>query len=193
MAARTHPHDEEPVDPAAIFRVGTIAAVDLEAGTVEVDTGDVRTAPIRFSTGRAGATRIWSPPTAGEQVLLLCPGGDIEGAVAIGAIAQDAFPLAGSTLRELIAFADGALIAYDPENHQLDIQLPDGAKIRMVAPGGVEIEGNVAITGDVAIDGQADVTGTLTADEDVVGGGKSLKSHKHGNVQPGGGQTGEPL
>lgn len=192
MASSTQPHDEEPVDPAAIVRVGCIAEVDLEAGTVSVDVGDVRTSAIPFSTGRAGATRIWSPPSVGEQVLLVCPGGDIEGAVAIGAIAQDTFPLAGSTLRELIAFEDGALIAYDPEAHQLDILLPAGAKIRMASQS-VEIEADVSIKGDLAIDGQATVTGKLTANDDVVGGGKSLKSHKHTGTQPGSGQTGAPL
>lgn len=193
MAISFNPHDEEPVDPAAIVRVGTIAAVDLAFGTVEVDTGDVRTASIPFSTGRAGDTKVWSPPTVGEQVLLVCPGGDIEGAVVIGAIARDAFPLAGSTLRELIAFKDGALIAYDPEAHQLDILLPTGAKIRMVSPGGVEIEGDVSIKGDVAINGKADATGTISSDDDVFGAGKSLKGHKHGGTQPGSGQTGAPL
>ena len=92
-----------------------------------------------------------------------------------------------------IAFEDGALIAYDPEGHQLDIILPAGAKIRMVAPAGVEIEGDVSITGDVAIEGDVTLTGKLTAEQDVLGGGKSLKSHKHGGVQTGAGLTGEPL
>lgn len=173
MAQITPPYDEEPVDPAAILRLGTIASVDLENGTVEVETGDVRTAPIPFSTGRAGATRIWSPPSAGEQVMLLCPGGDIEGAVAVGAIAQDAFPLAGNTLRELIAFADGALLAYDPEGHRLEIILPPGATIAINATGGVEIEGDISITGK------------LTATDDIVADGISLKSHKHKGVQTG--------
>jgi hypothetical protein len=35
-------------------------------------------------------------------------------------------------------------------------------------------------------------TGKLTASTDVVGGGKSLKTHVHGGVTPGGGTTGVP-
>lgn len=180
-------HDEEPVEPAAILRLGTIAAVDLTAGTVTVRTGEVRTAPIPFLQARAGDTRTWSPPTVGEQILLACPGGDIESGIAIGAIARDAFPLPGNTLRELIAFGDGALLAYDPEAHHLEIKLPADATFSIVASGGVEIEGNVAITGNL------EISGTASADEDVIGGGKSLKTHRHGNVQSGGSQTGEPL
>jgi len=193
MVRAAHSADEEPFDPAAFLRLGTVASVDLEAGTVTVETGDVVTAAIPFSTGRQGRTRIWSPPSEGEQVLLFCPAGDIEAAIALGALPQTAFPIAGNSKRELVAFEDGALLAYDPEAHQLDFLLPAGAKIRMIAPGGVEIEGNVSIAGDVSIDGDASVSGTLTADEDAIGGGKSLKSHKHPGVQPGGGQSGEPL
>ncbi|WP_197459647.1 phage baseplate assembly protein V, partial [Erythrobacter sp. HI0074] len=61
MFIQPRQEDEDPVDPRAILREGTVLAVDLDAGTVEVETGEVRSAPIRFSTGRAGDTRIWSP------------------------------------------------------------------------------------------------------------------------------------
>ncbi|WP_010336770.1 MULTISPECIES: hypothetical protein [Sphingobium] len=37
------------------------------------------------------------------------------------------------------------------------------------------------------------ITGTATAADDVIGGGKSLKGHKHGNVQAGTSQTGAPI
>lgn len=46
--------------------------------------------------------------------------------------------------------------------------------------------GPVNITGDVG------VTGTVTASTDVIGGGKSLKTHTHGGVLTGGGTTGPP-
>ena len=42
------------------------------------------------------------------------------------------------------------------------------------------------------INGNVTVNGTLTATTDVVGGGKSLNSHTHGGVTPGGGNTGTP-
>jgi phage baseplate assembly protein V len=170
-----------------LIRFGTIAEVDLAAGRCVVDTGDVRSAAVRWIEPRAGATRSWSPPSIGEQVLLICPDGDIAGAVALRGIASDAHPPAGDSLREIFAiFVDGCEIAYDPEAHRLEATLPAGGVARIVAPGGVEIEGDVTITGDV------DVTGTLTASEDVKAGAISLKSHKHGNVQAGGAKTGGP-
>lgn len=45
----------------------------------------------------------------------------------------------------------------------------------------------------VTVLGDVDVTGTVTAAVDVIGGGKSLKTHTHGGVQTGGGTTGPPV
>ncbi|WP_299307806.1 phage baseplate assembly protein V [uncultured Croceicoccus sp.] len=180
MASHPFPFDEEPIDTAALLRVGTIAAVDLEAGLVKVAIGEIRTAPIPFSAGRQGKTRIWSPPSIGEQVLLLCPGGDIAQGIALGAIAQNAFPLAGDTLRELIAFDDGAQLSYDPQAHTLAFELPAGATFRIVAKGGI------------AIDGDVELSGKLTATGDIVADGISLTDHRHKDVQAGAALSGKP-
>lgn len=195
MFIQPRPDDEEPVDPRAILREGTVLSVDLAAGTVEIETGEVRTAPIRFSTGRSGDTRLWSPPSIGEQVLLLCPEGDLERAVCIGAIPQDAFPPAGDSLTELILFADGAQLSYDPESHHLELALPGNATLAIRSTGGLSIDvgsAEVAITGNVTIDGDVEVTGTIRADGDVIGAGISLENHLHGEVTSGQSLSGPP-
>jgi len=178
-------------DPSQVFRVGRIKSVDLATArcVVEIDDGEgeeVETAEIQWGMLRCGATRIWSPPSEGEQVLLLCPGGDIAQAVPFGALASDEFPPAGDSTRELIEFADGAVFAYDPEAQRLDITLPPGATTRIESDGGVEIKGDVAIEGDLTL------TGTATADVDVIADGVSLKHHTHPGVQAGGAHTGQP-
>lgn len=48
-------------------------------------------------------------------------------------------------------------------------------------------------TGNVAITGDASTTGTITGNTEVIGGGKSLKDHKHGGVTAGGAQSGRPI
>lgn len=176
-----------------LIRFGRVAEVD--GGRVVVETGDVRTDRIRWIERRAGETRTYSPHSVGEQVLLICPDGDIEGAVAIGGIACDDFPLPGDGKRELIRFADGAELAYDPESHALEAKLPDGATALVEASGGVTLrvqDGGLTVEGDVEIKGDLHLTGTATADVDVVGAGKSLKSHKHTAVAAGGAVSGPP-
>lgn len=178
--------ESTPSDPDELIRFGRIASVDLVAArcTVTIDedgaSGEAVSGPIRWIESRAGATRTWSPPTVGEEVVLLCPSGTIGNAVALRGLANADNPAAGDTLTELITFTDGAVLSYDPEAHALVIELPGSGTLAITAPGGITIDGDV------------EITGTLTASEDVIGGGKSLKTHKHTGVQAGSSETGEP-
>ena len=160
------------------LRYGTIASVDLASARCTVAAGDLTSGPVRWIEVRAGATRTWSPPTIGEQVLLICPEGDLAAGIVLRGIFSAANPPAGNSLRELIEFADGAVLAYDPQAQHLDIALPAGA--------------TVAIVGDVAITGKLVVSETIAAAGDVTGDGVSLAHHLHGQVQAGGAKTGQP-
>lgn len=178
--------EDIPLDPATLIRLGVVASVDLDAARCTVrcgdpDQGEMETPPIRWIMPRCGNTRIWSPPTVGEQVVLLCPDGEIGAGVVLTGITRDSFPPSGSTLEERIHFADGAQLRYDPEAHHLEALLPDGATATITAPGGLTINGDVTLNG------------TLTASEDVIADGISLKTHRHGGVQPGSGQTAGPV
>lgn len=57
----------------------------------------------------------------------------------------------------------------------------------------LNINGNIVHNGDTTQTGDVDITGEATVSVDVVGGGISLKDHKHSGVQPGGGQSGPPV
>jgi len=161
-------------DPDELLRFGRVVAVDHAAGkcVVEIDE-DLQTGPIRWAAPRMGDTRVWCPPTVGEQVLVLCPAGEIGAAIAIGGIACNAFPVPGNSAMPLIQFKDGAVLSYDPDSHTLAFVLPDGGKL--------------ALTGDLT------VSGKVEAGEDVTAAGISLKSHKHGQVQAGAAQSGVPV
>lgn len=189
----TRQQEDIPADISELIRLGTIASVDLGAATCTVrygdpddDDGGAETPPIRWLAPRAGKTRVWSPPSVGEQALLLVPDGQIAAAIALVGIWQDAFPPPGSTLAELVEYEDGARIGYDPEAHALTAILPGGATALVEAPGGLTIRADVTIEGNVTLNGGLNATDDVTAD------GISLKSHKHGGVQPGAAQTGGP-
>lgn len=50
----------------------------------------------------------------------------------------------------------------------------------------------INIDGDITHNGNQNTTGTITGTNDVVGGGKSLKSHNHGGVRTGTSSTSSP-
>lgn len=196
---KTPAQEDIPADLASLIRIGTVLSVDLAEARCIVRFGDpddpepAQTGPIRWLSPRAGLTRVWSPPSVGEQVLLLCPDGQIGAGIAITGIVQDAFPPLGNSTAEMIEFADGAKVSYDPDAHELVAVLPAGGKVDVTADGGIILRGPVTIIGDTTIEGAVAVSETVTAEEDVIGGGISLKTHKHGQVASGASLSGAPV
>ncbi|MES3107409.1 phage baseplate assembly protein V [Sphingomonas aurantiaca] len=180
-------------DPADIQRLigdlareGTVVSVDLDAGTARVQfADDLTTGDIPWLCGRAGKTRVWSPPSAGEQVAVLCPEADTARGIIVGSLSSDRHPHAAQDGSTRIDFADGSWFAYDPASGDLTCLLVTG-KISLTAPGGFRLVGPVTIEGDV------ELKGAMTATDDVVASGKSLKSHTHTGVQAGGAFSGPP-
>lgn len=180
--------EDAPTDADALIRVVTVASVDLASGTCTVtlddpDGGgdDAVSAPVRWLHPRMGEMKAWAPPSVGEQGLLLCPAGELGAGIFVGGLHSNAFPPPIDEPVALVRFKDGATLSYDPDAHELLMQLPSGATTVLVSDGGVDIMGDVSITG------------TLAASVDVLADGKSLKSHKHGGVQGGAAQTGTPV
>lgn len=193
--------EDIPADITELIRIGTVVEVDLGSASCRVRYGDpddegggATTGPIRWLMPRSGETRVWSPPSVGEQVLLLAPDGQIGAAIALGGIVQDAFPPPATDEATLLQFTDGAQLRYDPVAHRLEATLPDGGETAIVSPGGLSIDaaGGITFTGDVAISGNVAVTGKVEASEDVTAGSISLKDHTHGQVQSGAGISGPP-
>ena len=187
-----------PADLSTLIRIGTVIAVDLSEARCTVRYGDpdddapAETPAIRWLTPRAGNTRIWSPPSVGEQVLLVSPDGQLGASVAITGIVQDAFPAVGNSEAELIEFADGARIQYDPESSTLAATLPAGGTAEVVADGGITLRGDVTIEGDVQITGDVAVQRTVTAADNVIADGVSLTAHAHTGVSSGMSTSGPP-
>lgn len=179
--------EDAPTDVDRLIRLGTVASVDLVGArcTVTLESGVV-TPPLKWLEARAGKTSTWSPSSEGEQVVLLCPGGEIGAGLILRGVPSTANPAPGATLAELTKYEDGAVIGYDPQAHALTVTLPAGATAAITAPGGVTINGPVSVNGDLT------ATGTVTGQIDVIAAGISGKGHKHGGVESGGSETEEP-
>lgn len=176
-----------------MLRDGVVTEVDHDGRVCRVQTGDAHTDFIPWLTTAAGEMRVWAPPSVGEQVKLLCGDGDLANAVVLRGLYSSQYPAPSSNPDVVLShFKDGAVISYDAATHALSAVLPAGGTVAVQADGGVTITGPVTIVGDTEITGQVKVNGKAVVSEDVVGGGISLKQHKHGAVQPGSGTSGVP-
>lgn len=167
-----------------LVREGAIASVDLDAGKAVVDFGDGSMSPPIDWNMQVGDTTIWIAPTVGQQVSVVSPEGDDERAYIDSSFPSSQFAPLFLGAAVGIRFKDAAVIKYDPDSHVLDFALPGSAVI--TAPDGVTLAADVAVQGDI------NCTGTISAEIDVVGAGKSLKGHKHINVQGGSAVSGPP-
>lgn len=61
-----------------------------------------------------------------------------------------------------------------------------------IQTGNAAINGGHTVTGESVSNGNQTINGTITATGDIKSAGVSLKSHKHGGVETGGGTTGQP-
>ena len=184
-----------------VVRVGVVAEVDAAAGAVRVRWEGPPDAPaltrwVPWATTRAGAReRDWRPPSAGEAVLLLSPGGELENAVAAVALFSAAAPAnaAGATAATT-TFEDGAEIHYDAAAHLLRFTAQDGAALRhdaaanalsAVLPAGgaatLAADGGVSITGDVSVDGAITATGDVS---DAAGSMQEMRDTYNAHVHP---------
>ncbi len=171
-----------------VIQVGTVVSVDHAAHSCTVELGELTTGDVPWFAWSAGGVRIWAPPSVGEQGAVLSPEGDLDNGLFLPGLYSDAFPPPSTDADVVhIQMPDGAVIAYNHATHSLTVTLPDGGTAVVDAPGGTTWKGPVTFTDNVT------VNATLTASEDVIGGGKSLKSHKHSGVSAGGAQTGAPV
>lgn len=174
-----------------LIRLGTISEIDhgelgVRPPRVRVKSGDLLTGWLPWIVVRAGTTADWDPPTVGEQVLVLSPGGDTACGIALSALyrTEHAAPSDNPDLF-VRTFPDGARIQYDHKNHVADITLPPSATLNVVSDGGMNITGNVTITGSLyATEEVSDGVRSMAADRAI------FNSHNH----PGdsGGTTGNP-
>lgn len=152
---------------ANAVRYARITAVDAGAARARVSFGgDTESAWLPFTAGRAGAARVWAPPSVGEQVIVVSPGGDTAQGVISGSLPSTQFPSPSG---------DGDAVALELGAVTITLSA-DGA---VVAVGGVSFAitaGGVAITG-----------GTVTHNGVNIG-----SDHTHGGVALGANNTDVP-
>lgn len=178
-----------------LARKGTILEVDHQTALCRVASGELQTNWIPWMAIAAGTTRDWRPPTVGEQVILICPGGDPAEAVAVCGIYSTKAPApSNSPDTHTRIYPDGAAVEYNHQAHRLTVVLPAGAEILVDSPATVTIRTasarleadlvvidapNTQITGNLQVDGAIAAGQSITTPADVKAGAVSLTGHTH--------------
>lgn len=110
---------------------GVVASVDYDVkrAVVEIEDG-WNTAPLPWQERRAGKARTSSPPSVGEQVTVLSPGGETAAGLILLGVPSDAF--SPSEVREgleLFETDGGYSDRWDEEAKTRTIDLPQGGEL----------------------------------------------------------------
>lgn len=189
-----------------LVRAGTVLAVDHTTARCRVQTGAIQTNWLPWFSRRAGDVRHWSPPSVGEQCIILSPGGDIASGMVMVGLFSDAVPANGDSPDiERTTYPDGGVVEYDHAAHALKATLPAGGTADITAPASVTVHSaaieldapQTTVTGMLTVQGlftwlagmvgsgaapgggTAEINGSISTTGDVVAGGISLMHHDH--------------
>lgn len=172
-----------------MIRFGLIHKVDLTKATAQVAIGGLITDFLPFVTARTGTTKSWSPPTVGEQCIVLAMNGELTTAcIILGLYTQNSPSQSGD--EHLIEFADGARIRYNQATSALSVTHIKTAHIqasqsvtadtpKLICTQDLIVNGNVQIQGGLTAQGSIQSQGNIQAAQDVKAGGISLQNHVH--------------
>ncbi|WP_192034288.1 phage baseplate assembly protein V [Pantoea agglomerans] len=190
-----------------LIRTGTVTALDEDARTARVSTGENVTDWVRWATSRAGDAVIWHAPSVGEQVIILAPCGEMTTAMIIGSLYSNDHPAPAAGIKSgVITWPDGAAFSYDPESSTLSLS---GIKALTVKDDGpveihcrtAEVKADKSITLNTpnVICTEKLTAGTLSITQggelngDFIGAmtinGVKPHDHEHGGVEHGGSWT----
>ncbi|MDA8455255.1 phage baseplate assembly protein V [Acidovorax sp. GBBC 3334] len=179
-----------------IVRVGVVAAVQHgKPARIRVRTGNITTNWLPWVAQRAGGRqrRHWWAPVAGEQCLLLAPGGDLLNAVALPGIYSDSNDQASTSATvERTDWSETEHAEHDSATGTYTMQVERSITLRINNGASIEMTRD-SITlraggGSLVID-SAGVRG----EPDVRSGSISLRTHLHTGVRTGTSNTGTPV
>lgn len=178
-----------------IARTGTVTEIDEDKWRVRVQSGGLETTWLRWNAQRAGAFKVWVPPSIGEQVWFLCLGGNTDVAFIGGSLYSDDNPAPGASRNEMVVTApDGATFRYDAEAGALQVQgiksavVEASVKITLDTP---EVEcTNLLTTKNLNVTEGGEMYGDITHTGGAfTSNGVQVDDHNHGEVKRGGDWT----
>ncbi|HCB1499849.1 TPA: phage baseplate assembly protein V [Klebsiella pneumoniae] len=178
-----------------VVRTGTVTEIDEGKWRVRVQSSELETTWLRWNAQRAGAFKVWVPPTIGEQVWFLCLGGNTDVAFIGGSLYSADNPAPGASRNEMVVTApDGAKFRYDAEVGALQVKgiksavVEASVKITLDTP---EVEcTNLLTTKNLNVTEGGEMHGDITHTGGAfTSNGVQVDDHNHGEVERGGDWT----
>ena len=174
-----------------VARTGTVTEIDEGKWRVRVQSGELETTWLRWNAQRAGAFKVWLPPSIGEQVWFLCLGGNTDVAFIGGSLYSDDNPAPGASRNEMAVTApDGATFRYDAEAGALQVKgiksavIEASVKIKLDTP---EVEcTNLLTTKNINVTEGGEMRGNFNHTSGAFkSNGVQVDDHYHGAVERG--------
>lgn len=194
---RETPQQDTPQEVARrvenLARLGTVLEVrHKKPARCRVKLGDNTTDWLPWIAGRAAGKdgSAWWPPIAGEQCLVIAPGGDMAQGVVLLGVYSDTMDAPADAVgvhatrwseREHAEYRDGRYTVRTEE--AIELQVGDQCSIAM-APSSITLR----VGGAVLYIGPHGISSNV----DIVAGGISVMHHTHGGVRRGDDSTGAP-
>ncbi|WP_431002169.1 phage baseplate assembly protein V [Klebsiella pneumoniae] len=178
-----------------VVRTGTVTEIDEGKWRVRVQSGELETTWLRWNAQRAGAFKVWVPPSIGEQVWFMCLGGNTDVAFIGGSLYSADNPAPGASRNEMVVTApDGAKFRYDAEVGALQVKgiksavVEASVKITLDTP---EVEcTNLLTTKNLNVTEGGEMHGDITHTGGAfTSNGVQVDDHNHGEVERGGDWT----
>lgn len=178
-----------------VVRTGTVTEIDEEKWRVRVQSGGLSPNWMRWTAQRAGAFKVWVPPSIGEQVWFLCLGGNTDIAFIGGSLYSEDNPAPGASRNEMVVTApDGARFRYDAAAGALQVTgiktaaIEASVKITLDTP---EVEcTNLLKTKNLNVTEGGEMHGDITHTGGAfTSNGVQVDDHDHGAVERGGSWT----
>jgi phage baseplate assembly protein V len=151
-----------------MIRYGKVSSLNAANATVRVafeDEDGMVSYELPVLVTNASRNKDYALPDVGDNVVCAFLANGISAGFCLGAVYnQQAKPTENNPDVRSVTFADGTVISYNRASHTLAIS----------ASGPINITGNVVVAGDVIVNGI------------------SFKTHVHGGITPGGGNTSAP-
>ncbi len=168
---------------AQLISIATVIEVDCQKAKARVEFNKIKSSWLPWLCSFAGNASSWAPLEVGEQVVLLCPSGNLNQAVILrGLYHQQAAPPSKSEDEHIVSFADGSSVSHNSKNSTLTINTAGTVLIKSanevniqssninlnagsvsINAGNIKFSGNMDVDGNIKCSGNIDVDAIITA------------------------------